>query len=768
MSSFADALLQPEPESPLQLRVAVDMDGVLTEHPGPLATAANHRFGLELPERAFVDSAGLNVPLEVREWVYGEDGPAARLRPAPGAQEFLQKLIRLFGDGNVIIITARPETSASMTIDWFKLHAFPSCPVIFADDKMTIARRQGCGYAVEDSERHARNYAAGGVRCFFIDPAQSAKVDDEPAIFATRGFDDIVDRLHEVHERAGRQRAVTEILPPAETVALDGRPRIVIADAIHPIAREELGAHADLVDVDGTDLPALLEAVPDADALVVRSETQVTREVLAAAPRLRVVARAGVGVDNIDVEAATRSGVLVLNAPGANAVSAGEHTIALLLALTRQIPYANASTHAGKWARKQIRPIDLRGRTVGIVGLGRVGSVVAKRLKAFEMEVIAHDPYIAPARFAELGVEPVELDRLFARSDVVSFHVPSTEETHHLLNAKTLAQMKPGVIVINAARGEVVDQVALAEAVRSGHVAAAGVDVFPHEPCTESPLFGLPNVVVTPHTGGSSAEALAAVGRVISSSTLAALRGEGVPNAVNLPPATLEAPALRTLTSVAGAAGHLLAVLSPDLPSRVTLETYGLVTHDIAEHVLNAALSQAFQQWLRRRVTPVNARMIAHELGVTVTSATDDEDETALPQFRFIVQGESTRSVLVTWDRTNAGIVEVDRFSLQQPLSGYVLITHHHDQPGVIGQVSTILARYGVNIAGMQVGRDMPRGEAMMVTNVDDPITDEALEEIKAATAVEDAFVVSLPPYDQPQDAVVRSTIAASAALVGK
>jgi D-3-phosphoglycerate dehydrogenase / 2-oxoglutarate reductase len=768
MSQFADAPHSFILDATTQLRIAVDMDGVLTEHPGPLAVAANQKFELDLPERAFIDSAGLNVPMDVREWVYGEDGPASRLLPAPGAREFMQKLIRQFGDGNVVIITARPESSASMTVDWFRQQGFPHVNVIFADDKMTIARRQGCGYAVEDSERHARNYAAGGVKCFLIDPAQTAKVSDESAIISVGGFGAILDYLEDVRDLAGRRRTIAEALPPAIPGEPNRRPTIVVSDALHPTARQELEAHAHLIDVDGTDVPALLNAVIEADALVIRSETQVTRDVLAAAKRLRVVARAGVGVDNVDLEAATRSGVVVLNAPGANATSAGEHTIALLLALTRQIPFANASTHAGEWPRKKIKPVDLRGRTVGIVGLGRVGSVVAKRLKAFEMEVIGYDPQVSASRFVELGVEQVELHRLLSRSDIITFHVPSTEDTHHMLNARTLREMKPGVIVLNVARGEVVDQQALAEAVKSGHVAAAGVDVFPHEPCVESPLFGLENVVVTPHTGGSSAEALEAVGRVISSTTLAALRGEAVPNAVNLPPASLEAPALRKLTSVAGAAGHLLSVLSPDLPVRISLESHGLISGDITEHVLNAALAQAFQQWLGRRVTPVNARVIADDLGITVSNTTDDEDEAVLPQFRFEVQGETSHTVVVTWDRTHAGIVEVDRFSLQQPLSGYVLITHHHDQPGVIGQVSTILASYGINIAGMQVGRDMPRGEAMMVTNVDDPISDEALEEIKAATAVEDAFVVSLPPYAQDQDPIVFSTIAATAAIIGK
>ncbi|MDQ4099610.1 MAG: phosphoglycerate dehydrogenase, partial [Chloroflexota bacterium] len=340
-------------------RIAIDLDGVLTENPAPLAHAANARFGLSLPERAFVDSAGLNVALEVREWVYSEDGPAYDLQPAPGAQEFLQDAIRLFGEGNALIITARPEGSAAMTIAWLKRYGFPVCNVIFADDKMTVARRQGCGFAVEDSERHARNYAAGGITCFLLDHDHHASVADEPAIRAVDNFTTIVAILRDLRDDEGRRRHVAGLLPPLEA-ALVERPRIVVSDAIHPLAREEFARHAELVDVDGTDEPALLATLVDADALVIRSETLVTETVLAAAPKLKVLARAGAGVDNIDIAAATRAGVLVLNAPGANAVSAGEHTIALLLAITRQIPYANTSTHQGGWARKQIRPVDLR------------------------------------------------------------------------------------------------------------------------------------------------------------------------------------------------------------------------------------------------------------------------------------------------------------------------------------------------------------------------------------------------------------------------
>ncbi len=747
-------------------RIAIDLDGVLTEYPAPLAAAANERFGLNFPERAFIDSAGLSVPIDVREWVYSDNGPAASLRPSPDAQAFVQRILTMFGPENAMIITARPLGAAGMTSGWLARHGFPSLHIEYADDKLTVAREQGCRFAVEDSERHALNYAAGGITCFLIDIPGHVHETDEPSIVHVDGFSDILNALDRLKGRDERRQEVANALPPVEDLSgLAERPCIVVSDAIHPVAREELSAHATLIDVDGTDLAALKHAVSGADALVVRSETQVTEDVLAAAPRLRVVARAGVGVDNVDLEAATRAGVLVLNAPGANATSAGEHTIALLLALTRQIPYANESTHAGRWERKKIRPIDLRGRTVGIIGLGRVGSIVAKRLKAFEMRVIAHDPYIPGARFAELDVEPVPLDELYARADVITFHVPSTPETHRMLNARTLETTKQGVIVLNVARGEVVDQDALADALQQGHVAAAGVDVFPHEPCTSSPLFGLPNVIVTPHTGGSSAEALETVGKVIASSTLAALRGEAVPNAVNLPQATLDAPALRRLVTVAGAAGHLLSVLESDLPRQIRLTVRGMVPPDVAEHVLNAALSQAFQHWIDRRVTPVNARVIADDLGVAVSNPVVDQDELHLPQFVFETQGETSHTVTVTWDRVHAGIVAVDRFSLERPLAGHVLITHHHDQPGVIGTLGMILGRYGVNIAGMQVGRHAPRGEALMVTNVDESIPDEAVEEIRRCDAVEDAFVVSLPPFDGESDPVALSAMTSPAAL---
>ena len=737
-----------------RLRLAIDLDGVLTEHPRPLAHAASARFGVDMPESAFVDSAGLNVPDQVRDWVYSPDGPAAQLQPDPRAAEFLRRAIALVGAENIAIVTARPEPSAEMTRAWLQAHGFPECPIVFADLKAAVALRSGFSHAVEDSLRHARNYAAAGVRCFLVKAGVPGDTLDDPMIAAADDLDALFDVIV-AHIACGGQDAVNELVTmnraEPDSDGVQTRPLIVISDAIHPAARDRLAAAARIVDVDGMNVPALLDAVREADALVVRSETEVTEEVLTAGRNLRVVARAGVGVDNIDLNAATRAGVLVLNAPGANAVSAAEHTIALLLAVTRQIVPADVSTRAGRWPRKQMRPIDLRGRTVGIVGLGRVGSQVAHRLRAFEMRVLAYDPYLAPQRFTDLGAAPVDYDTLLQSSDVVTFHVPENAETFHLLNREAITKLKPEAIVINAARGGVVDEEALAEALAAGRIRAAGVDVFPHEPAIASPLFAMTSAVVTPHIGGSSAEALAAVGEVISVTTLAALRGEAVPNAVNLPAASLHAPELQRLTTACGAAGRLLAVLEPDVPDTFGVTVRGVVPADVVEHVVAAALSEALQRWTSQRVTPVNARLLADERGIRVRVVSGDADPSRVPDFSFeVIGGEDgplSHHVTVVWDRHDAAIMEVDGFTLNSPLAGDVLITHHRDQPGVIGSVGTILARHDVNIAGMQVGRHLPRrgGEAIMVLNVDDAIPAEALDELKGIAGIETAFVVSLP-----------------------
>jgi len=729
------------------IHIALDLDGVLTEHPRPLAHAANRQYDLDLPEHTFVDSAGLNVPLAIREWVYSAEGPARDLVPAAGAQAFVAGLVERFGAGNVSIITARPGPCRMLTVNWLQQHGFPACEVTFADEKVPAARALGVRFAVEDSPRHASAYAAAGIHCLLITDLPAPERESS-AIHRVQDLEAAADYLHAHAEHDAIEQDRDLDLEQGITGMENRRerPRIVISDIIDAQARATLASEADIIDVDGTDLPTLLAVLPEADALIVRSETNVTPEVLAAGSRLRVVARAGVGIDNIDLLHATAAGVLVLNAPGANAISAAEHTIALLLSIIRSIPEANASTHAGRWERKRFKPFDLKGKTIGIVGLGHVGSALARRLAGFEPRLIGHDPYITRERFQQLGVEPVSYDTLLATSDIVTYHVPATPETIAMLDSAAIARLKPGTIVLNCARGEIVDAAALADALRSGQVAAAGVDVYGHEPAREHPLFGLPNAILTPHIGGSSKEALAMVGQMISRSTLAALRGEAVPNAVNLPPASLDAPDLQRLTRVATAAGHLLAVLHPERPGTLRVTTQGLVPADVIEHVIAAALSDALEHWTDRRVTPVNARLVAEENDLLISSMVDDADPERTPEFTFEVNGGDPHRVTVRWDRVDAGILEVDRFSLERPLAGDLLITHHRDRPGIVGRIGTILGDDGVNIAGMQVARHRAGGAAIMVVNVDDTISEAAKTRILNVDGIETAYVVSLPP----------------------
>ena len=713
------------------IRIAVDIDGVLTEHPAPLARAVNERYGLEFPDSVFVDSAGVGVTSELREWAYSDDGPASRLEAATGAQEFLCELISLLGAENILLITARPAESREMTERWLNSHGLSGCRLIFDKHKVETAQAAGITISVEDSTRHASDYAAAGIRSLLITPEY-----DRNLSASIIQVDDLSSAIGEV------ERVV------AEARLSSSRPTIVVSDVIDEAARQVLASEGNLVDVDGTERRALFEAVRDAEALVVRSETQVTRELINHATKLKVVARAGVGIDNVDVDAATSAGIIVLNAPGANRYSAGEHTIALMLSIARQLPAANESMHGSMWERKSFKLFDLRGKTVGIVGLGRVGRVVAHRLKAFGCHVVAHDPYVSAEIFRECEVERVSYPELLGTSDIVTYHVPLTDETHHYLAVDAIELLKDGAIVINAARGEVVDNDALAAALDSGKIGGAGVDVFPEEPLLSSPLWGKPNVVLTPHLGGSSDEALAAVGEMISYSVLAALRGEAVPNAVNLPAAQIEPAASRKIGRAAIAAGNLLSVLEPTAPASFAMSARGNLSDEVYELVFSAALAAGLGQWSDARVSPVNARMVAAELGIEQHLSRFNVTEGEDVEFEFEVRNDDTHHVTIRWSGNDVGIYEVDRFSLGHPLAGDVLITHHRDVPGVVGQVGTILGRHNVNIAGMQLGRHDRGGEALMVLNVDNTIDDRLLDEIKTTLNIDNAYVVSLPGAD--------------------
>src|SRR6476661_4762376 len=401
--------------------------------------------------------------------------------------------------------------------------------------------------------------------------------------------------------RAGRRPAArSDVLdrPAAHRHGLDlvivTRPIVLIAEKLAPSVLEVFGGEFDVRHVDGTDRKALFEALAEAEALLVRSATRVDAEALGHGRRLKVVARAGVGLDNVDVPAATERGVMVVNAPTSNIVSAAEHAIALLLAVARRIPAADASLRSGQWKRSSFGGVELSGKTIGVVGLGKIGQLVAQRLAGFATELIAYDPYASPARAAQLGIELVDLDELLSRADAISIHLPKTPETLGLIGADQLAKTKPGVLIVNAARGGLVDEQALADAVRAGQVGGAGIDVFATEPCTASPLFELPQVVVTPHLGASTAEAQDRAGTDVARSVLRALRGEFVSDAVNVISGGVVGEEVRPWLPLTQKLGTVLAALAGGSPTSVTVDVRGELAAEEVSVLRLAALRGVF------------------------------------------------------------------------------------------------------------------------------------------------------------------------------
>ncbi|MGB8199351.1 MAG: phosphoglycerate dehydrogenase, partial [Pseudonocardiaceae bacterium] len=391
------------------------------------------------------------------------------------------------------------------------------------------------------------------------------------------------------------------------------RPIVLIAEKLAPSVLEVFGAELDVHHVDGTDREALFAALAGAEALLVRSATRVDAEVLGHAPRLKVVARAGVGLDNVDVAAATERGVMVVNAPTSNIVSAAEHALGLLLAVARRIPAADASLRRGRWERSSFGGVELAGKTVGVVGLGKIGQLVAQRLAAFGTTLIAYDPYVSPARAAQLGIELVELDELLSRADAISIHLPKTAETLGLIGAEQLAKTKPGVLIVNAARGGLVDEQALADAVRRGQVGGAGIDVFATEPCTASPLFELPQVVLTPHLGASTTEAQDRAGTDVAHSVLRALRGEFVADAVNVISGGVVGEEVRPWLPLTQKLGTVLSALAGGSPASVTVDVRGELAAEEISVLRLAALRGIFAGVVDEQVTFVNAPRLAQE-----------------------------------------------------------------------------------------------------------------------------------------------------------
>src|SRR5689334_22583242 len=406
------------------------------------------------------------------------------------------------------------------------------------------------------------------------------------------------------------------------TLPADRRPVVLIAEELAPSAIEVLADDFDVRHVDGTDRPKLLAALADAHAVIVRSATQVDAEAIAAAPRLRVVARAGVGLDNVEVSAATGRGVMVVNAPTSNIVSAAEQAVALLLAVARNTASASSSLKGGEWKRSKYTGVEISGKTVGVVGLGRIGVLFAQRMAAFGVRLVAYDPYIQPARAAALGVRLVGLDELLRESDFISIHLPKTPETVGLIGARELGIVKPGVRIINAARGGLVDEQALADAIADGRVAGAGIDVYAKEPCVASPLFAFDNVVATPHLGASTVEAQDKAGLAVARSVKLALDGEFVPDAVNVQVGGVVAEEVRPLLPLAEKLGRVFTAVAGGVAASVTVEVHGeMANHEVS--VLKLAVAKGlFAAVVEEQVTYVNAPLIAADRGVEVALAT--------------------------------------------------------------------------------------------------------------------------------------------------
>ncbi|HYZ10471.1 MAG TPA: phosphoglycerate dehydrogenase [Actinomycetota bacterium] len=494
-----------------------------------------------------------------------------------------------------------------------------------------------------------------------------------------------------------------------------------------------------------TDLAAggLAGAVPGYDALVVRSQTKVDAEVIEAATNLKVIARAGIGLDNVDVEAATRRGVMVVNAPQSNILSAAEHTVALILALARKVPQADAALRSGRWERERFQGVELHGKTLGIVGLGRVGTMVAQRALAFGMRLIAFDPYVSRERARELSIELMpDLGALLVQADIVTIHLPRTAETEGLIGERELGLMKEGARIVNTARGGIVDEGALVAALRSGRLAGAALDVFSEEPVSEQhPLFGLPNVVVTPHLGAATREAQDKAGAAIAEMVRLALRGEFVPYAVNVAAAEV-GEQVRPFLPLAERLGRLLTGLTESPMRRLGVEYVGRIAEADTRVLTLAAVKGALSGVVHEPVSYVNAPTIARERGLEVSErrSPESQDYVNLVVVRAATEsGEVEVGGTLVGPRNAERLVRVYDFDIDMAPSEHMVFFRYEDRPGVIGAVGTILGEAGINIASMEVGRKEAGGLALMCLTVDSPIPLHVLDRIVAAVGMKSA-----------------------------
>ncbi len=511
-------------------------------------------------------------------------------------------------------------------------------------------------------------------------------------------------------------------------------PKVLISDKMSPKAAEIFAERGLDVDVKtGMSPDELASCIGEYDGLAVRSATKATAEILSAASKLKVIGRAGIGVDNIDVPAATQRGVVVMNTPFGNAITTAEHAIAMVMALARQIPQANASTHAGKWEKSAFMGVEIMGKTLGIFGCGNIGSAVAERAQGLKMKVIAYDPYLSPERAQALGVEKVDLDALFARSDIISLHAPLTDATRGVVNGESIAKMKRGVRIVNCARGGLIVEEDLKAALEEGHVAAAAVDVYPKEPATENILFGMPQVVATPHLGASTTEAQVKVAVQVAEQMSDYLLTGAVVNALNMPSVSAEeAPRLKPYMKLAEQLGSFAGQVTETSLDSVTIEYEGAVA-ELNVKPLTAVVLQGLLSPLLESVNMVSAPAIAKERNIAVTEVKHERPTAYHTLIRLVVTTEAqTRSVSGTlFNGDNPRIVEVKGIAMDAQLGPHMLFVTNQDKPGFIGALGTTLGNAGINIATFNLGRNEPGGDAIVLIEVDEPVSDEVLETVR-------------------------------------
>jgi D-3-phosphoglycerate dehydrogenase len=526
-------------------------------------------------------------------------------------------------------------------------------------------------------------------------------------------------------------------------------PKVLVSDPIDQAGLDILSQVAQ-VDVNtGLSAEKLVEIIPDYDALMIRSGTQVTKEIIEAGNLLKIIGRAGVGVDNVDVPAATRKGIVVVNSPEGNTIAAAEHAIAMMLSMSRHIPEANASVKGGKWERNRFLGVEVYKKTLGIVGLGKIGSHLAAAAKAMGMKLLAYDPFISTERAEQLGCRLVELELLMRESDYITLHIPKTPETLHLINAEVLSKMKPTARIINCARGGIIDEAALAEAIKSGKIAGAAIDVYEHEPLeADSPLRSVgQNIVLTPHLGASTAEAQVNVAIDVAEQIRDVLLGLPARSAVNIPgiyPDSIEK--LKPYLQLAETLGNLVSQLAGGRVDYLNVQLQGELATNQGQPVVVAALKGLLSQALRERVNYVNASIEAKERGIRVIETRDASIRDYTGSLHLTAKGtlgEHTVTGAVLGE-SEIRITSVDDFPVNVCPTHHMLFTLHRDMPGIIGKIGSQLGSFNVNIASMQVGRKIVRGDAVMVLSLDDPLPEGILAEIIKVPGIRDAYTVTL------------------------